>query len=556
MRRYLAVILLLVIATAAVVYDGVFRYENSRVLAISNHLLERVYSRTMREYYALLADARTSIERDGGTHMLLTLQQSSPLSNFLEAGPSLDQLRQPGDWQVSVSLEELSSSVAVPVDTHDKAGLLLDLYSRYSNQRLALRIDMQNWIHQTTEDLGLGLLPFTVTWRGNALPQLDDGDMQSMTLFNDFLIPEFSLYLSHNEILELFNQYTLAILVAAMVSIPEAILLLWLWRQYFRGRNLQKVLERTSQDLQRQKQQNQARSRMLKKASEQVKGLNDDLEKARIRMELSERLAALGEISAGIAHEINNPVAYSLSNLSTLKEDLSVLTEFIQQVDKATDLLDKDSEAYQALLKAYQSLDVPDALGSAPERIHDASEGIERVARIIQDMRKLSRGANDGMRACDLNRELESVFNIARSRLKGNIQLITELQALPPVHCNPSQIGQVVLNMLVNSIQAIGSDKGGEITLRQVVHDQQLEMSICDNGPGMDEETASKVFEPFFTTKDEGQGTGMGLALCYQLIEAHQGRIELATEKGKGTCFTVWLPLGTSDVSAGGSHAE
>lgn len=549
-------ILLLVVATAAVVYDGVFRYENGRVRAISDHLLERVYSRTMREYYALLSDARTALAQNGGPHMLLTLQQSSPLANFLETGNSLDDIREPGDWLVSVDLEGLGAKVTVAEVSNEKGGLLLDLYSHYSGKRIALRIELQDWIHQTTEDLGLGLLPATVTWQGHALPQLEDDEKASMTLFSDFLIPQFSLYLSHNEIEELFNQYTLAILVAAMVSIPEAILLLWLWRQYFRGRHLKKVLERTSKDLIRQKQQNQVRSRMLKKASEKVRGLNEDLEQARRRMELSERLAALGEISAGIAHEINNPVAYTLSNLSTLGEDLSILTKFINSVDKATDLMDKDSEAYKKLLSDYQALDVPEALQSAPERVEDAVEGIERVARIIQDMRKLSRGANDGMRVSNLNQELESVFNIARSRLKGNIELRTELAEVPPIFCNPSQIGQVVLNILVNAIQAIGNNQGGEIRLGQTLHEHELEMIISDNGPGMDEETAARVFEPFFTTKDEGQGTGMGLALCYKLVEAHHGHIDLFTEKGKGTRFTIWLPLNAEKNDAGDHHAE
>lgn len=550
MRRYLIVIILLVIATAAVVYDGVLRFENNRVRNISDHLLERVYSRTMRDFYTLLADARTVLDQGGGNLQLLRLQQSSTLSQYLETADNMEQLSSPGDWQVSIGLEELTTEVSAVTSVADDPGLLLDLYSRYSDQHLILRINMKAWLQQTTDDLGLGTLPWVVSWRGHRLAAEAGASTEMMTLFTDFLVPEFSLYLSYREIDALFRQHFEAVLMALLVAIPEFILLLWLWRQYFRGRTLQEELERTSHDLVLQREQNQLRSRMLKHASEQVRGLNEDLETARRRMELSERLAALGEISAGIAHEINNPVAYSLSNINTLAEDVSVMKDFIHRVDKASDQLDPQSPFYKQLLDDYRSLDVDEALQSAPERIHDAREGIERVGRIIQDMRKLSRGSKDGRTMSELNSHIESVVNIARSRMKGNIEFTSALVDLPLIYCNPSQIAQVVLNILVNAVQALGTEPG-EIHFTEVLHEYELEIRICDNGPGMDEETAARVFEPFFTTKAESEGTGMGLALCYQLVQAHNGHIDLQTKPGEGTCFTLWLPINAAVAGAG-----
>lgn len=550
MRRYLVIILMLVAATAAVVYDGVLRFENERIRDISDHILERVYSRTMREFYALLGDARTALDQNGGAYQLLTLQQSSPLAPYLDAAPDFKDLHQSGDWQLSINLDDLNAVVRVTEAAGENSGLLLDLYSRYSKEHLYLRIELQDWLARTTDDLGLGMLPWLLTWKGYGLPADNRESMQMMTLFGDFLLPEFSLYLSHREIDDLFHQKTEAALVAALVAIPELILLLWLWHQYFRGRHLEQVLQRTSLDLRQQRQQNQLRTRMLQHASEQVKGLNQDLEQARKRMELSERLAALGEISAGIAHEINNPVAYTLSNISTLSEDFTAMASFIRRLDEASDQLDPQSPFYRELAEAYRSLDVGGALESAPERIHDATEGMERVGRIIQDMRKLSRGSNDSRKLSDLNNHLNSVINIARSRLQGNIEFVTELADLPLMYCNPSQIGQVVLNILVNAIQAIGNTPG-RIVLSQILHNDKLEIRISDNGPGMNEATAARVFEPFFTTKAEGEGTGMGLALCYQLIQAHEGHIDLNTKPGEGTTFTIWLPLNSADAGAG-----
>ncbi|WP_430460379.1 sensor histidine kinase [Thalassolituus sp. LLYu03] len=556
MRRYLILIILVVLATAAAVYDGVLRFEKDRIRNVSDHLLERVYSRSMREFYTLLADARLVLEQGGGNYQLLTLQQSSPLSPFLDAADDPQLLAQPGDWQVRLGLEELNADISVKGNATGDSGLLLDLYSRYGKQHLYLRIDLQNWMAQTTDDLGLGMMPWRVNWRGHTLPPQAGGTNALMTLFSDFLVPEFSLYLSHEEIEGLFHARTEAVLMAALVAIPELLLLLWLWRQYFHGRSLERALERSNLDLRQQRHQNQLRSRMLQHASEQVKGLNQDLEHARKRMELSERLAALGEISAGIAHEINNPVAYSLSNIRTLSEDVSVLASFIRRLDEASDQLDPKSPFYLELAAAYRSLEVGDALASAPDRIKDATEGIERVGRIIQDMRKLSRGSNEDRTLADLSSHLTSVINIARSRLKGNIEFVTDLVELPPIYCNPSQVGQVVLNILVNAIQAIGNDRGC-VTLTEFLHQHELEIRICDDGPGMNEAVAARVFEPFFTTKAEGEGTGMGLALCYQLIQAHEGRIDLKTKPGEGTCFSIWLPLNAQNAGAGDeTHAE
>ena len=550
MKRYLLIIILIVLGSAAAVYDVVLRMENERVQNMSEHLLERVFIRGLRDYYGMLTDARTVMENCGSAETLQALQGSTDMGSYMTFAYRPQEVLQPGDWHVRLTLDDLVASVTVhqaekfhPLD--HKPAVVLDLMlSEAQPDGLSVRIYAVRWLQHITEDLGLGNMPLQIRWQGHMMTADVTEPREMMLVFSDFMIPQFSLYLSYARIDGLFNQKLTALVLALLVAIPEFVLLFWLWRQHFYSYRLRRALDKSRKDLLDEQHVSEARSRLLHNTSAQVEHLNQSLEEARRRMELSERLAALGEISAGIAHEINNPVAYCRSNLETLREDLDALQAFIRRVDQMSDSLAKDSDFYHELAESYQPMALPEALASLPERIDDLSEGIDRIARIVSDMRKLSRRSTDVMEPSLLNEQLDSVINMARSRIKGNIRLEVRLQELPLIPCNPSQIGQVVLNILVNAIQALAAKKDdGVITLKETLSSGWLAIEIRDNGPGMDKEVASRVFEPFFTTKGEGEGTGMGLALCYQLIEAHHGRIELETQPGEGTCFTIWLPL-------------
>jgi len=553
LRRYLLIIIVVVIASAAVVYDIVLRLENDRVRSMSEHILERVYIRALRDYYGLLTDIRHVLESGEGADTLRTMQANTDIGHFLTISDRPQDVMQQGDWRLRLELDELGVEVSSDGDDRHQPALVLDtgLTAKASSPRILVRLDVISWLQRITEDLGMDSIPMRILWGDQVISPDLFGSRSMMLSFEDFLIPQFTLQLSYAKVDSLFHQRLTALVLALLVAMPELILLIWLGRQHFHSRRLVLALNKSRRDLVAEKHANEARSRLLHHTSAQVMTLNQNLEQARRKMELSERLAALGEISAGIAHEINNPIAYCRSNLEGLGEDIQALQEFIHSVDKLSDLVDKDSDFYHHLTEEYRRLAIPDVLASAPGRIDDISEGIERVSRIIQDMRKLSRREAQDMQPSPLNEHIESVINIARSRLKGNIELHIELVPIPLIPCNASQVGQVILNILVNAIQALGERPGGKITLSEHLHPDHLAIEICDNGPGMNEITANRVFEPFFTTKPEGEGTGMGLALCYQLIEAHHGRIELKTEPGEGTCFTVWLPLNAGAYNAG-----
>ena len=259
-----------------------------------------------------------------------------------------------------------------------------------------------------------------------------------------------------------------------------------------------------------------------------------------IRME---RLVAVGQLSAGIAHEINNPVAYVHSNLVDIREDLESLHRFIHRVDELAHDLPRDSAIWRGMAQAYRDEQVADILALLPERLKDSIEGVERIGHIVHDMKTLVRGGGSGKALCDLNHDLATVINIARTRIKGHVRFHVHLLSdAPKLWCNPSQIGQVVLNILVNAVQAVG-DNPGDISLTQTLRDGELEITICDDGPGMSPELLQRAFEPFFTTKGDQDGTGMGLPLSRQLIQDHGGRLDVESEVGVGTCFHIYLPV-------------
>ncbi len=556
-KRHILLSLLLAAIIGVGVYELSVRVEQQRTAAISANLLQHVYIRALREYYQLLGDVEQLLnDHPPGYIELQQYRLNSPLGPFMLIGEeNSEALAVTGDWLLRMSLQDLKAEIGVPARLASHPGLLMNLYSPDSKRSLIIRLELYEWLHQITSDMGYGDTTLLVMYQAQPLSAPAPQQRQQMMVFNDFLLPEFSLYLDRSQIENHFFQTYLPISAAAGSALVSLLLLLAVFYQYGRHVQLRRELEgrsaelaETSHILRTQMALNARGQKELLKSNYQLRGLNRDLENAQTRLQLSERLAGLGELSAGIAHEINNPVAYISSNLKELGNDMQALLDFVRAIDEASDLLDIKSDYYQELLLAYQRLDIKQVTSVAPARLQDCIRGTERVTQIIADMRKLSR-TQSHMQWCQLNDDISSIINIARARLPGNISLQVELTELPEVYCNSSQIGQVVLNILVNAIQALEKD-GGTIRISEVLANGVLSISIRDDGPGMDNAVAARVFEPFFTTKLEGDGTGLGLALCYKLMQEHQGGIELETAPGKGACFTLILPIGEKN------HAE
>ncbi|MEK9767206.1 MAG: ATP-binding protein, partial [Thalassolituus sp.] len=228
--------------------------------------------------------------------------------------------------------------------------------------------------------------------------------------------------------------------------------------------------------------------------------------------------------------------------LNGLREDVEALNEFIAALDAASDHLDIKEPFYQIALSAYQRLDVANVCESAPVRINDCLEGIQRIENIVDAMRVLSNRTVSAHSVADINSELEQTINQVRRQLPEGAKLDVSLLPLAPMLCHPGQIAQVVMHMLMNACHALRGEPG-TISLSEKHEGNQLLIHISDSGCGMPEYVRQRAFDPFFTTRAEGEGTGIGLALCYKLIREHGGCIELESEEGAGTCFTLKLPI-------------
>ncbi|WP_126445291.1 bacteriohemerythrin [Sulfuricystis multivorans] len=244
----------------------------------------------------------------------------------------------------------------------------------------------------------------------------------------------------------------------------------------------------------------------------------------------SEKLASIGQLAAGVAHEINNPIGFVTSNLGTLGR-------YVDQLLRLADLgaATPQGEAIsQEIDLAYLKTDVADLL-------RETRAGLERVQKIVVNLKDFSRVDQAQWQEADLLAGLESTLAVAAHELKYKADIKRDLAPLPPVRCMPAQINQVFLNLLVNAAQAIAGH--GTITLKSGRAGDRVWIEITDTGCGMDAATQRRLFEPFFTTKPVGSGTGLGLSLSWDIINKHGGSIDVDSTPGKGTTFRIWLPI-------------
>ncbi|MDH4869983.1 ATP-binding protein [Pseudomonas sp. BN515] len=256
------------------------------------------------------------------------------------------------------------------------------------------------------------------------------------------------------------------------------------------------------------------------------------LEKANAQLLQSEKLAAIGQLAAGVAHEINNPIGYVFSNLKTLSGYVNDLLRIVDAVDGVGSL--------EELQQLKRSLEYDYIRNDVEALIHESEDGIERVKKIITALKDFSHIEEEEFHAADLHKGFDSTLNLVNNELKYKAEVVREYGELPLVECIPSQINQVVMNLLINAAHAIESF--GRITLRSGHQGDWIWLEVEDNGKGIDPSILNRIYEPFFTTKPVGKGTGLGLALSYNIVQKHNGRIEVVSHPGHGTRFRVWLP--------------
>jgi PAS domain S-box-containing protein len=255
----------------------------------------------------------------------------------------------------------------------------------------------------------------------------------------------------------------------------------------------------------------------------------------------ADKMASVGQLAAGVAHEINNPIGYVYSNLGTLGKYLEDLLSMLDAYAEAEKTLPADDPALARVRDRRRQLDLEFLREDLTALMKESREGITRVKKIVQDLKDFSHAdARDDWQTADLRKGLESTLNIAHNELKYKCTVVKELSELPEIECLPSQLNQVFLNLLVNAAHAI-KDKG-TVGVRTAMRGEQICVEISDTGCGIPRENLKRIFDPFFTTKPIGKGTGLGLSLSYGIVKKHGGRIEVESEPGRGTTFRVLLP--------------
>ena len=255
-----------------------------------------------------------------------------------------------------------------------------------------------------------------------------------------------------------------------------------------------------------------------------------------------EKLASIGQLAAGVAHEINNPMGFIMSNLTTLQGYVGSLQKYFQLVHENED---SAGNTQSNLCDARKKLDLDYILDDLQPLLAESVEGAERVRRIVLDLKDFARPDEQAMHDTDLNQLVKSTINIVRNELKYVAQLDLQLGELPRLLCHPQQINQVVSNLLVNAAHAI--EYQGVITVRTWLENRFVVFAVTDTGKGIPPELISRIFDPFFTTKEVGKGTGLGLSISYDIIKKHNGEIAVESEVGKGTTFTVKLPVDATE---------
>jgi signal transduction histidine kinase len=267
------------------------------------------------------------------------------------------------------------------------------------------------------------------------------------------------------------------------------------------------------------------------------------LDSARRQLYQAEKLASLGQLAAGMAHEINNPIGFIHSNLTTGLEYSEALTRFREALRSATDS--------DGIRRAWETADLDFAIDDLPNLLRENLDGANRIVKIVAALRDFSRIDQGELSEVDVNAIVRSAVNVIAASLAGHAEIRLALQPLPSVWGHAANLGQLLLNLLTNAAQALATNHSGSIEIETSVTTEGLAIAVRDNGCGIPEDVLPRVCDPFFTTKDVGQGTGLGLTVCNDIARAHGGRLVIVSGVGRGTTVTIHLPSENTRPPAG-----
>jgi signal transduction histidine kinase len=285
----------------------------------------------------------------------------------------------------------------------------------------------------------------------------------------------------------------------------------------------------------------------LKETNDELHETLRHLKETQSQLVDQEKMASLGQLTAGIAHEINNPINFVTSNIKPLKRDVELLIDLMNKIEQLSiEGLDGDKrkELIEHLKQEYDFNYLLEEIGFLLKGIN---EGSVRTAEIVKGLRLFSRVDEDDIKLADIHEGLDSTLIITNNMLGSKINVVKNYGELPKIECYPGKLNQVFLNIISNGIYAIkarhGDENTGQLTITTSCTPEYVRISLKDNGTGMSDATRRKLFEPFFTTKPVGEGTGLGLSIVYNTINKHNGSIEVQTEQNAGTEFIILLPV-------------
>lgn len=329
----------------------------------------------------------------------------------------------------------------------------------------------------------------------------------------------------HNQAITKSNQFRNALLVYGLCLLIALLFFAWQIRKNYLHLG-QQVADRTKE----------------------IKLAYDDLQESQEQLIQSEKMASLGQMVAGVAHEINTPLGYVTSNIDTLKanfEDLQSLVNILGETTTEVRKKDRDnklvSEKFRKTIQTYEHIEADIVTEESLQLLSDGAYGLIEISKLVSSLKDFARLDRQNTEQIDIHSCLDSSIIIASNQIKeNNITVIKEYGEIDKIACFPSKLNQLFLNIITNACQAM-KDHGSTLTVSTHKSDGELVVRFKDEGCGMDDETQQKMFDPFFTTKEIGQGTGLGMSIAYKIIEAHNGRIKVESEAGKGTTLDVYL---------------
>ncbi len=330
---------------------------------------------------------------------------------------------------------------------------------------------------------------------------------------------------------DVLHQYRYQIITGAILMLASWLLLAYILRM--------------NRHLQISRDKSVVLNEQLSQKMAEQEALNHRLVETQSQLLQSEKMASVGLLAAGVAHEINTPLGYITSNLGALERYTHDMLGLLDAYGSVEAELPEANPLRQRLAKGKACIDLDYLREDSATLLTETRKGLERVRTIVQGLRNLSLPDETHWQRVDLNNCIEDTLTVAASELNKGIQVIREYGKPPPVQCQPKPINQVILNLLLNAIHAM--DGQGVLTLRSGNDGDQAWVEVRDNGQGIDPAHLEHIFDPFFTTKPVGKGTGLGLSICYGIVQQHHGRIEVSSAPGEGSVFRVLLPVSQPD---------